>query len=51
MTINGQTELIAHSGYPTHTFKSAIIYNPYFERAGVNSVVVPMGFVAPPCPT
>ena len=43
MTINGHTELIAHIGYPTHTFKSPMIYNPYFERAGVNAVVVPMG--------
>ena len=43
MTINGHTELIAHIGYPTHTFKSPMIYNPYFERAGINAVVVPMG--------
>ena len=41
--INGQTELIAHIGYPTHTFKSPMIYNPYFEQAGINAVVVPMG--------
>jgi len=41
--INGHTELIAHIGYPTHTFKSPMIYNPYFEHAGVNAVVVPMG--------
>ena len=43
MTINGHTELIAHIGYPTHTFKSPMIYNPYFERADINAVVVPMG--------
>lgn len=43
MNINGHTELIAHIGYPTHTFKSPMIYNPYFERAGINAVVVPMG--------
>lgn len=42
MTINGHTELIAHIGYPTHSFKSPMIYNPYFERAGINVVVVPM---------
>ncbi|MDO8903673.1 shikimate dehydrogenase [Hydrogenophaga sp.] len=42
-TINGHTELIAHIGYPTHSFKSPMIYNPYFEHAGVNAVVVPMG--------
>jgi shikimate dehydrogenase len=41
--INGTTGLIAHIGYPTHTFKSPMIYNPYFEHAGVNAVVVPMG--------
>ncbi len=41
--INGNTELIAHIGYPTHTFKSPMIYNPYFESAGINAVVVPMG--------
>ena len=40
--INGNTELIAHIGYPTHTFKSPMIYNPYFRGAGINAVVVPM---------
>jgi shikimate dehydrogenase len=40
--INGNTELIAHIGYPTHTFKSPMIYNPYFEASGINAVVVPM---------
>jgi shikimate dehydrogenase len=40
--INGNTELIAHIGYPTHTFKSPMIYNPYFNEAGINAVVVPM---------
>ena len=41
--INGHTELIAHIGFPTHTFKSPMIYNPYFNEAGINAVVVPMG--------
>ena len=41
--INGNTEIIAHIGYPTHTFKSPMIYNPYFEASGINAVVVPMG--------
>ena len=36
--INGNTELIAHIGYPTHTFKSPMIYNPYFAEAGINAV-------------
>jgi shikimate dehydrogenase len=41
--INGHTELIAHIGYPTHTFTSPMISNPYFNEAGINAVVVPMG--------
>lgn len=41
--INGHTKIIAHIGYPTDTFKSPMIYNPYFNHAGVNAVVVPMG--------
>jgi len=40
--IHGVTRLIAHIGYPTHTFKSPMIYNPYFARAGIDAVVVPM---------
>jgi shikimate dehydrogenase len=43
MIIRGSTALIAHIGYPTHTFKAPMIYNPYFESAGVDAVVVPMG--------
>ena len=42
MTIQGTTELIAHIGFPTTTFKSPLIYNPYFEHAGIDAVVVPM---------
>jgi shikimate dehydrogenase len=41
--INGHTELIAHIGYPTHSFKAPMIYNPWFDKAGVNARVVPMG--------
>lgn len=48
--INGTTEIIAHIGYPTHTFKSPMIYNPYFEQVGVNAVVVPMGCQPPDYP-
>lgn len=40
--IRGTTALIAHIGYPTHTFQSPMIYNPYFEQAGIDAVVVPM---------
>jgi shikimate dehydrogenase len=43
MLINGHTEIIAHIGYPTHSFKSPLIYNPYFVQAGINALVVPMG--------
>jgi shikimate dehydrogenase len=44
--IRGTTSLIAHLGYPTETFKAPMIYNPYFEHAGVDAVVVPMGIRA-----
>jgi shikimate dehydrogenase len=43
MKIDDATELIAHVGFPTHSFKAPMIYNPYFESIGVNTVVVPMG--------
>jgi len=43
MLIDGNTELIAHLGWPTHAFKAPMIYNPYFESVGVNAVVMPMG--------
>ncbi|HVE48683.1 MAG TPA: shikimate dehydrogenase [Casimicrobiaceae bacterium] len=41
--IRGTTALIAHLGYPTESFKAPMIYNPYFEHAGIDAVVVPMG--------
>jgi len=40
--IDGHTEVIAHLGYPTHSFKAPLIYNPYFEAMGINALVVPM---------
>lgn len=40
--IDGHTELVAHIGHPTHSFKAPLIYNPYFEAQGINAVVVPM---------
>lgn len=43
MRIDGATRVIAHLGFPTHAFKAPMIYNPYFESVGVNTVVVPMG--------
>jgi shikimate dehydrogenase len=42
MRIDGRTEVIAHLGYPTHSFKAPLIYNPYFAWAGINALVVPM---------
>ncbi len=47
MRITGHTRVIAHIGYPTHAFKAPMIYNPYFEQAGIDVVVVPMGCQAP----
>jgi shikimate dehydrogenase len=44
--ISGTTTLIAHIGYPTHSFKSPLIYNPWFEKNGIDAVVVPMGVKA-----
>ncbi len=41
--IRGSTGLIAHIGFPTHAFKAPMIYNPYFEQAGIDAVGVPMG--------
>lgn len=48
--IMGTTQLIAHIGFPTHTFKSPMIYNPYFAQAGIDAVVVPMGCKEPAYP-
>jgi shikimate dehydrogenase len=48
MRIDGHTELLAHLGYPTHSFKAPLIYNPYFEAAGINALVVPMACEAAP---
>ena len=41
--IRGTTTVIAHIGFPTFAFKAPMIYNPYFEHAGIDAVVVPMG--------
>ncbi len=43
MRIDGNTELIAHIGWPTYSFKAPLIYNPYFERSAINALVTPMG--------
>jgi shikimate dehydrogenase len=43
MIIRGTTALIAHIGFPTEGFRSPLVYNPYFEEAGIDAVVVPAG--------
>ena len=48
--ISGKTTLIAHVGFPTFAFKSPMIYNPWFEKNGIDAVVVPMGVQAPDYP-
>ncbi len=48
--INGNTEIIAHIGFPTHAFKAPMIYNPWFEAQGINAIVVPMGCQVPDYP-
>jgi shikimate dehydrogenase len=40
--ITGHTQIIAHIGYPTESFKAPMIYNPFFEKYGIDTVVVPM---------
>lgn len=40
--IDGNTEIIAHIGFPTHAFKAPMIYNPWFEKSGINAIVVPI---------
>lgn len=44
--ISGKTTLIAHLGYPTEGFKAPLIYNPWFEKQGIDAVVVPMGVLS-----
>lgn len=44
--ISGKTTLLAHIGYPTESFKAPMIYNPWFERKGIDALVVPMGVKA-----
>jgi len=49
--ISGKTTLIAHIGYPTEAFKAPLIYNPWFDKHGIDAVVVPMGVKAEDYPT
>lgn len=48
--IDGRTLLIAHLGFPTESFTAPMIYNPYFEKIGLNAVVMPLGVEAPAYP-
>lgn len=41
--ITGHTQLLAHLGVPTDSFKAPMIYNPWFEARGIPAVVMPMG--------
>jgi shikimate dehydrogenase len=41
--LSGKTTLIAHIGYPTESFKAPMIYNPWFEKRGIDAMVVPLG--------
>ena len=41
--ISGKTTVVAHLGYPTFAFKAPMIYNPWFDKKGIDAVVVPMG--------
>jgi shikimate dehydrogenase len=41
--IDGKTGIIAHIGYPTESFKSPMIYNPWFAARRINAAVIPMG--------
>lgn len=41
--ISGRTQILAHLGVPTESFKAPMIYNPWFEAKGIDAVVVPMG--------
>lgn len=49
--ISGKTALIAHIGYPTEGFRAPMVYNPWFEKHGIDAVVMPMGVKAEDYPT
>lgn len=44
--IRGTTVLIVHIGDPIEAVKAPLIYNPYFEKHGIDAAVVPMGVSA-----
>jgi shikimate dehydrogenase len=48
--LSGKTTLVAHLAIPTFAFKAPLIYNPWFEKNGIDAVVVPMGVQVPDYP-
>ncbi len=50
MTVDGNTEIIAHIGFPTYAFRAPLIYNPWFAKVGINAIVVPMSCQVEPYP-
>jgi shikimate dehydrogenase len=40
--ITGRATIIAHLGYPTDTFASSSLCNPWFDRNGIDAAVIPM---------
>jgi shikimate dehydrogenase len=50
MNIDGNTEVIAHIGFPTYAFRAPLIYNPWFAKMGINAIVVPMSCQSEPYP-
>jgi len=44
--INGNTLVVPHIGYPTGSFRAPMIYNPWFEKHGIDAVVVPLAVTA-----
>jgi hypothetical protein len=42
VVIRGTTTISAHPGDPLAPVKPPMIYNPYFQRAGIDAVVVEM---------
>lgn len=41
--ISGYTKILTHIGVPTESFKASMIYNPWFQAKGIDTVVIPMG--------
>ena len=45
--LTGHTTLLLHIGWPTHSFKAPMIYNPWFEAMDLDALVVPLGVKEP----